>query len=100
MIEDLFFVSGIAVNIGILYTIYKVNKIYLIETVKKEENLLKEGEIGSPHNLHSSQSVGNFLKVEDKEEIVKERLRIIGKHNYGLFKGWMNYIPGLASKND
>ena len=92
MLQDIFYISGIAVNIGVIFTIYKVNKIYFI--LNEEKSLIKSGEEGNPQNLHSSQSVGNF---QQKEEIVKERLRKIEDNNIVFIRRWINYF---ASKNE
>ena len=103
MLDDIFYISGIAVNIGLIFTIYKFNKIYLNKN-DEIKSLIKNGEEGTPHNLHSSQSVGNLKEIDkeeiDKEEIVKERLRKISNENSVFLRKWINYLQGFTSKNE
>lgn len=95
MLEGLFYISGIAVNIGFLVTLYKINIIYFPD--EKTKSLIKKEEEGIG-NLHSSQSVGNLCKMETQEDTIKERLRVAKHCNF--LRNWINYIPGFASKND
>ena len=99
MFQEIFYISGIAVNIGILYTLYSINNIKIdnIDDLNCKSLVKKEEE--GIYNLHSSQSIGNIYEKPDQEEIVKERLRIISEQKPGGFKNWLNYIPGLVSKN-
>jgi len=98
MLQEIFYISGIAVNVGIIYTLYKLNepKIKIgYSLIKKEEE--------ERHNLHSSQSVGHLFEKEaeeqTQEEKIEERLKKANV-NYLCLKNWLNYIPGLVSKKD
>lgn len=97
MLDKIFFISGIALNTYIFYTIYNFNK--LKEEPIKTNCLLKEGEEGEQHNLHSSQSVGHIQEKADTEDVIKERLRNINNNpSYYGFKNWLKYLPGIAGK--
>ncbi len=100
MIRDLFYISGIAVNIGLLYTLYKINT-FESDFFPNDNCLIKKEETGE-HNLHSSQSVGHIFEKKceenNSEQIIEERLRKINSENNYL-KNWLNYIPSIVSKN-
>ncbi len=76
MLQKIFYVTGIAVNIGIIITLLNFNK--------KEEVI---------ENLPNKEII-----EENREEVIEERLRKINLDRCNL-KNWLNYIPGLSGKN-
>lgn len=99
MIQDLFYLSGIAVNVSLIYTLYKINT-FEPENFPIDNCFIKNEETGI-HNLHSSQSVGHiFEKETSAEDIIEERLRkIVSDQKNNRLKNWLNYIPSFISKN-
>jgi len=82
MLREIFYASGLIVNIGIIYILYDKyvsNEKVLVKDRKREEIVEKE--------------------EENKEEKIKERLKVIGGHKYLGLRNWINYIPSLVSKN-
>ena len=99
MLQELFYFSGLAVNVSLIYTLYRVNFLLKFEEKKEMKSLMRNEEGGAVHNLHSSQSVGNLFEKIDQEELIKEKLKKIGENKCNL-RNWLNYIPIFTSKND
>lgn len=102
--EEIFYISGIAVNISIIYTLYK---FFHKNECCKYKCILNKGETGEIHNLHSSQSVGNVFKMaescetleshdseKEQEKKIEERLRQNEVEN----QKWYSYLPYIVGK--
>jgi len=118
-LHDIFYLSGIFTNIGIMYFIYfKLPDLFgrRVDIIKREAGvLLKSEEQGEIYNLHSSQSVGHIIDKEkdlglenerksclkDREDELEEKLRKISDSSEkDLGKNWYDYFPGLVSKKN
>jgi len=115
MLEDVYYLSGILVNMGIAYTLFKIiPRILEAEVTREEEKdkkkvLIRNEEEGEL-NLHSSQSVKSLLSFEkktedlnekenDKEKKIEDRLKSTYYDNYVKWTDYISYVVGKKKIN-
>ena len=114
MLEDLYYLSGILVNAGLVYSLYKLLPMMIKSCEEKNASLgkdvfIKKEEEGEM-NLHSSQSVKSLVAInekqnsdeqsnEEKEVQIENRLKMLNNYaNYALSGKWSEYLSYVVGK--
>jgi len=86
MLDKIFYISGITLNIYIFYILY--------QHFPRNPKINQEK---TPITIELNQEIKETKEL-NQEETIKERLRKINDQDNLGFKNWLNYIPGLVGK--
>ena len=114
MLEDLYYLSGILVNAGLIYSLYKLLPMMIKSCEEKrvspERDVFIKKEEEGEMNLHSSQSVKSLVAInekqnsdeqsnEEKEVQIENRLKMLNNYaNYALSGKWSEYLSYVVGK--
>jgi len=111
MLENIYYISGICVNLGIAYSLYKIIPI-LPKILEKVEEIPKNevrpiffskstSSLESTSKEEYSLDENRELSNEEKENKIEDRLKNV-KHfsyiNYENYSSWLKYLSDVVGK--